>query len=259
VLELHGLTRRYGGVLAVSDVSFAIPRQQVFGIIGPNGAGKTTLLNLISGVARPTNGRILLDGARIDQLPAYGIARRGIARTFQQIRLLRESSVLEQLIVAQHRRGRGRLWQELIFSSLTRGERAGRRRRAEALLELVRLQHLANRPAGLLSYGDQRRLEIARALAQAPEYLLLDEPAAGLNEQETRDLERLFAEIGQNGVTVVLVEHDVNLVMDVCDRVAVLNFGRLLAEGPVRDIATNPEVIRAYLGDLTPTLPGPHR
>lgn len=252
MLELHGLTRRYGGVLAVADVSFAIPRQQVFGIIGPNGAGKTTLLNLISGVARPTSGRIVLDGTRIDQLPAYRIARRGIARTFQQIRLLRESSVLEQLVVAQHRRGHGRLWQELLFSALTRRERAGRRQRAEALLELVGLQRVANRPAGLLSYGDQRRLEIARALAQAPEYLLLDEPAAGMNERETHDLERLFMEIVQNGVTVVLVEHDVNLVMDVCDRVAVLNFGRLLAEGPVRDIRANPEVIRAYLGDLTP-------
>lgn len=249
MLELQGLTRRYGGVVAVSDVSFVIPKHQVYGVIGPNGAGKTTLLNLISGVARPSAGRIILDGERIDQLPAFRIARRGIARTFQQIRLLRESSALEQLIVAQHRRGQGRLWQELVYNAMTRRERAGRRQRAQALLELVHLAHAANRPAGLLSYGDQRRLEIARALAQAPDYLLLDEPAAGMNERETQDLKGLFMEVVQSGVTVVLVEHDVNLVMEVCDRVAVLNFGLLLAEGPAREIRHDPEVIRAYLGE----------
>ncbi|MGI8914640.1 MAG: ABC transporter ATP-binding protein [Chloroflexota bacterium] len=249
MLELQGLTRRYGGVVAVSDVSFVIPKHQVYGVIGPNGAGKTTLLNLISGVVRPSAGRIILDGERIDQLPAFRIARRGIARTFQQIRLLRESSALEQLIVAQHRRGQGRLWQELVYNAMTRRERAGRRQRAQALLELVHLAHAANRPAGLLSYGDQRRLEIARALAQAPDYLLLDEPAAGMNERETQDLKGLFMEVVQSGVTVVLVEHDVNLVMEVCDRVAVLNFGLLLAEGLAREIRHDPEVIRAYLGE----------
>lgn len=252
MLELQGLTRRYGGVAAVNDVSFVIPKRQVFGIIGPNGAGKTTLLNLISGVARPSAGRVVLDGERIDQLPAYRIARRGIARTFQQIRLLRESSALDQLIVAQHRRGRGRLWQELLANALTRRERRERRQRARALLELVHLTHAADRPAGLLSYGDQRRLEIARAMAQGPDYLLLDEPAAGMNERETHDLQRLLLEIVQGGVTVVLVEHDVNLVMDTCDRVAVLNFGQLLAEGPVREVRHNPEVIRAYLGEDDP-------
>jgi branched-chain amino acid transport system ATP-binding protein len=251
MLELQHLTCRYGGVLAVSDVTFAIPQQQVFGIIGPNGAGKTTMLNLISGIATPTSGQVLLDGERIDHLPVYRIARRGIARTFQQIRLLRESSVREQLIVAQHRRGQGRLWQELTFSGLTRGERRARRERADALLELVHLQRVAEQSAGTLSYGDQRRLEIARALAQAPEYLLLDEPAAGMNEGETHDLQRLLQEIVQNGVTIVMVEHDVNLVMTVCDRVAVLNFGQLLAEGPARAVRTDPEVIRAYLGDLS--------
>jgi branched-chain amino acid transport system ATP-binding protein len=248
VLELQGLACRYGGVVAVSDVSFVIPQHQVFGIIGPNGAGKTTLLDLISGATRPTSGRIVLDGERIDQLPAYRIARRGIARTFQQPRLLQASSVREQLIIAQHRRGHGRLWQELTFSALTRRERGRRSQRAQALLELVHLGHVADRSAGLLTSGDQRRLDIARALAQAPQYLLLDEPSAGMNAAETRNLLRLLMEVTQGGVTVVLAEHDANLALDVCDRVAVLNAGKVLVEGPAREVGANAEVQQAYLG-----------
>ena len=248
MLELQGLTCRYGGVSALSDVSVVIPQHQIFGIIGPNGAGKTTLLNLVSGLTRPAAGRILLDGERIDRLPAYRIARRGIARTFQQPRLLQECSVREHVLVAQHCRGKGRLWQELIFSKLTRRERAGRRQRAQALLELVHLEHVADRPAGSLTIGDQRRLDIARALAQAPQYLLLDEPSAGMSEPETRDLLRLLLEVTQGGVTVVLAEHDARLALDVCDRVAVLNAGKVLVEGPAREVGANAEVQRAYLG-----------
>jgi branched-chain amino acid transport system ATP-binding protein len=192
---------------------------------------------------------VLLDGERLDRLPPYRVARRGIARTFQQVRLLREATALEQLIIAQHRRGRVRLWQELVFSGAAARERREREERAQALLQLVHLEHAAGRLAGTLAYGDQRRLEIARALAQGPRYLLLDEPAAGMNERETQDLRRVLRTVAGDGVGVVLVEHDMALVMEVCDRVAVLNFGQLLAEGPTRDVRANPEVIRAYLGE----------
>lgn len=249
MLELRSLTRRFGGVVAVADVTFTIPKGGIFGLIGPNGAGKTTLLNLISGVTPPTSGQVLLDGQRLDRLPPYQVARRGIARTFQQIRLLRDATALEQLIIAQHRRGHVRLWQELVFHGDAARERHERAERAYALLQLVHLEHAAGRLAGTLSYGDQRRLEIARALAQGPRYLLLDEPAAGMNERETQDLRRVLRTVAGDGVGVVLVEHDMALVMEVCDRTAVLNFGQLLAEGPTRDVRANPEVIRAYLGE----------
>ena len=243
MLALEGVTCRYGGIEAVSAISLTIPQHQLFGIVGPNGAGKTTLLNLISGLARPSAGRILLDGERIDRLPAYRIARRGIARTFQQGRLLRDQSAFEQLIIAQQRRGVGRLWQELTFSALTRGERALRRQRAEALLDLAQLQHVAASSVALLSAGEQRRLEVARALAQAPAYLLLDEPTAGMAEREIQSFHRLLMEIVQGGVTVVLVEHDVNLVIAVCDRMAVLQAGRLRVEGLVREILADPAAL----------------
>jgi branched-chain amino acid transport system ATP-binding protein len=245
VLALEGVTCRYGGVEAVSTMTLTIPQHQVYGIVGPNGAGKTTLLNLICGLARPVAGRILLDDERIDRLPAYRIARRGIARTFQQGRLLREQSVLEQLIVAQQRRGSGRLWQELTFSALTRAERALRRQRAEALLDLAQLRHVAASRVARLSAGEQRRLEVARALAQAPTYLLLDEPTAGMPERELQAFHRLLMEVMEGGVTVVLAEHDINLVMAFCDRMAVLQAGRLLVEGLVREIQADPATLRA--------------
>jgi branched-chain amino acid transport system ATP-binding protein len=245
---LEGVTYRYGGIEAVSSLSLTIPQHQVFGIVGPNGAGKTTLLNLICGLARPVAGRVLLDGERIDRLPAYRIARRGVARTFQQGHLLREQSAFEQLIIAQQRRGSGRLWQELTFSAATRAERALRRQRAEALLDLVQLRHVAASPIVWLTAGEQRRLEVARALAQAPAYLLLDEPTAGMSERELQAFHRLLMEITQGGVTVVLVEHDINLVMAFCDRIAVLQAGRLLVEGLVREIQADPAALWADLG-----------
>ena len=248
MLELEGVTCRYGGVTAVSAISFTIPQHQLFGIVGPNGAGKTTLLNLISGLARPSAGRILLDGERIDRLSAYRIARRGIARTFEQGRLLREQSAFEQLIIAQQRRGSGRLWQELTFSALTRGERAIRRQRAQSLLELAQLQHVAVCHVDMLTGGEQRRLEVVRALAQAPDYLLLDEPTAGMAEREIQAFHRLLMEVTQRGVTVVLVEHDINLIMAICDRMAVLSAGQLQVEGLVREIQADPAALRAYSG-----------
>lgn len=236
MLELQGISCCFGGVEAITNLSFTIPQHQVFGIVGPNGAGKTTILNLINGYARPSAGRIVLDGERIDRLPAYGIARRGVARTFQPGRLLRDVSAFDQLIIAQQRRGRGRLWQELTFSALTRGERAARRQRAQALLNLAQIQDVAARPPGSLSGAELRSLEVAFALAQAPAYLLLDEPTAGMAEAEIHGFFRLLLEIVQGGVTVVLTEHDINVATAVCDRLVLLNAGQMLAEGAVRDI-----------------------
>lgn len=246
MLELRQVNVAFGGVAALTDVTVSIPLNQVYGVIGPNGAGKSTLLNLISGHVAPTSGTVSLDGRRIGGLPPYRIARRGVARTFQPVRLLPSSTALEQIIIAQHRRGSGRLWQELVFNAETRRERVERRQRAEALLDLTHLQHAAHRTADTLAEGDQQRLAIACALAQAPEYLLLDEPTADLGEAEQRDFHRLVTEIVQGGVTIVLAEHDATLAMRVCDRVAVLHAGRLLAEGPAREVQVDPAVARAY-------------
>ena len=246
MLELQQVTRRFGGILALADVSLAIPRQQVYGIVGPNGAGKTTLLRLIAGGLRPDSGRVMLDGTRLDRWPAHRIARRGIAAGVGPSPLPPEATALEQVIVAQYRRGRSRLPAELVFAAPARQERAERRERAEALLELVGLERVTGRPAGALAAGQRRRLELARALAQAPDYLLLDEPAAGLDAAETRDLERLLPELVVEGVGVVLAEHDATLALRTCDRLAVLAAGRLLAEGPAREVQAIPALRETF-------------
>jgi len=248
LLQLHNLTRVFGGVRALDGLDLAIQPASVVGLIGPNGAGKTTVINVISGLLRPSSGEVLLDAAPIHRAPPYRIAWLGVTRTYQNVRLFRELTVLENVIVGQHAR-RG----ETLLGRLAWLPSAGREARqseqdAHALLETVGLSEQAFARAGALPYGDQRRLEIARALATRPRLLLLDEPAAGMPFAETARLLELIRSLPARGVTVLLVEHNMHLVMNVCDRVAVLNFGRKIADDTPAAVSAEPAVIEAYLG-----------
>ena len=245
LLEAAGLTKRFGGVVAVNAVDLAISQGQAFGLIGPNGAGKTTLINLISGHLRADAGAIRLAGADVTGAPPHALTARGIARTFQGVRLFKGLSAIENVLVGRHVRMRSdalrRLW--------PRGapDRADRDR-ARALLGRVGLSRRAEALAGELSYGDQRRLEIARALASEPRLLMLDEPAAGMNPAETGRLRELIRALVDEGLTILLIEHDVRLVMGTCERIAVLSFGRKIAEGEPAEIQGSAVVREAYLG-----------
>ncbi len=248
LLRTEAATRRFGGVVAVDNVEISIAPRSIYGLIGPNGAGKTTLLNLLSGVLPLTSGHIYLKGERIDGLAPHDIVRRGVARTYQNIRLFPNLSVLENVLVGMHSRTRASLLQRLVFSPSARREEQASRSRAFALLTRFGLAANASLSATALAYGDQRRLEMARALATDPTLLLLDEPAAGLNQVESARLRDLLRELTAAGLTVLLIEHDMALVMNVCDRIAVLNFGRKIAEDGPAAISRDPAVIEAYLG-----------
>jgi len=252
LLRLDGITCQFGGVRAVDEVSFDLEAGRVYGLIGPNGAGKTTLLNIISGLQPPTAGEVWLGGQRIDRWPAHRIAAAGVARTFQNIRLFPGMSVLGNVQVGQHLVNHTGLWQRLIWSPGGREEEARMRADAEALLVQTRLANLADRRADELAYGQQRRLEMARALASNPRLLLLDEPAAGMNHTEIGALAELIASLASGGRTVLLIEHNVALVMQVCDHIIVLDFGRKIAEGTPEAISCDPAVISAYLGNEEP-------
>jgi branched-chain amino acid transport system ATP-binding protein len=252
LLTIQNVTCRFGGVVAVNGVSFAVARGELFGLIGPNGAGKTTLFNLVTGLTTPNGGHLRYRGEDITGLPPHRVAERGIARTFQNVRLFGELTALDNVMIARHVRTHSGLVAGVLGLGRARQEERETRERAAALLALVGLVDRPDERARNLSYGDQRRLEIARALALEPELLLLDEPAAGMNPGEKRALSDLIRGVRSRlSLTILLIEHHVPLVMDLCDRIAVLNFGELIALGPPAEVQKHPAVIEAYLGDST--------
>lgn len=250
LLEIDALGMSFGGITAVADVSFAVAEGEIVGLIGPNGAGKTTVFNCISGFYRPTRGQIRFRGQRIDGFGSHKAARLGLLRTFQNVRLFEQMTVVENLLVAQHRRlERGMLSGLLGLRGYRRAEHAALAR-ARDWLAAVGLERLANREAGGLAYGQRRRLEIARCMVAEPAVLLLDEPAAGLNPQETAQLDELIARLrAEHGVSVLLIEHDMRLVMGISDRIVVLDQGRTIAQGVPEEVRRAPQVVRAYLGE----------
>ena len=248
LLEARSIGKRFGGLQALSDVSLTIRKGEVYGLIGPNGAGKTTFFNVLTGAYAPDGGELVFNGSALPRGKPHKIVGRGIARTFQNIRLFRDLSALENVMAGHHIRTKAGVWGVLTQNRFTREEERLTTERAYELLRYVGIQRFADVVSKNLSYGDQRRLEIARALATEPQLLALDEPAAGMNATETGQLKQLIQQIRNDGITVMLIEHDVKLVMGLCDRVAVLDFGKKIAEDVPAVVQKDDAVIAAYLG-----------
>ena len=250
ILKIENITQRFGGLVAINCVLFKVNKGEIFGLIGPNGAGKTTMFNIITGLINPTHGKLLFNQENITTLKPFQIAHKGIARTFQNLRLFGNLSVLENVIIANHIHNKTGFLSGILGLPQAKKSQQKTIHKAQSLLELVGLKDYSKQQANNLAYGDQRRLEIARALALEPQLLLLDEPAAGMNPNEKGNLSELIKQIREQfNLTILLIEHHIPLVMGLCDRIAVLDFGELIALGKPENVRNDPAVIEAYLGD----------
>jgi branched-chain amino acid transport system ATP-binding protein len=249
-VEIREVSKAFGGVQAVTRVSLDVQKGELISVIGPNGAGKTTVLNMISGFYHPDSGHIALEGHDISQLAPNKVAALGIARTFQNIALFRGMTVLDNLMLGRHVRMRSGVLSSFAYWGLAQKEEVGHRQRVEDIIDFLKIQDLRRRPTGSLAYGLQKRVELGRALALDPKVLLLDEPMGGMNQEEKEDMARFILDVNEEwGTTIILIEHDMGVVMDISDRVAVLDMGQKIAEGTPDDVRADAAVIKAYLGD----------
>ena len=249
MLETRTVSKHFGGVAAVDAVSLKVAQGEIAGLIGPNGAGKTTLFNMISGVLRPSGGRIAFDGIDLATISPWKFAAVGIGRTFQNLALFKHGTVVENILTGRHTHLRSTVLDAVVFFGRTRNEEIAARQRVEHIIEFLEIEHIRDAVVGTLSYGQQKRVELGRALACEPKLLLLDEMVSGMNQEETEDIARFVLDIRDElGITVVMIEHEMRIVMDISDRIHVLNFGRKIAEGTPGEIRRDPAVAEAYLG-----------
>jgi branched-chain amino acid transport system ATP-binding protein len=257
LLSVENISKNFGGLKAISDVSLSVTPGEICSVIGPNGAGKTTLFNIISGVLRPSAGRILFDGTDLARISPWRFAAIGIGRTFQNLALFKHGTVVENILTGRHTHLRSNVLDAVLFFGRTRTEEIDARRRVEEIIEFLEIEHIRDAVVGTLSYGQQKRVELARALACEPKLLLLDEMVSGMNQEETEDIARFVLDIrDQLGITVVMIEHEMRIVMDISDSIHVLNFGRKIAAGAPNEIRHDPAVAEAYLGGHREIHPG---